>query len=90
MLLKEGRFKKSLFWLLAMSYENNNLANMPLDMVIIIMKSVLEDGFGSFFNLFKSWGQSKRDSVIIYLLNQFPVCDLYPLRLTSNDVECFD
>ncbi|WOH11296.1 hypothetical protein DCAR_0830777 [Daucus carota subsp. sativus] len=34
----------------------------------------------------------KRASEIIHLLEQFPVCDLYPLRLVGNDVDvaCFD
>ncbi|WOG95464.1 hypothetical protein DCAR_0414783 [Daucus carota subsp. sativus] len=65
---------------------------MPLDMVVVIMKSVMDDGFVSFFNLFKAWGQAKKASEIIHLLEHIPVCDMYPLRLVGNDVdmECYD
>ncbi|WOH09896.1 hypothetical protein DCAR_0729356 [Daucus carota subsp. sativus] len=65
-----------------------NLNNIPVDMVICILKKVLAGGsFEDFFHCFSAWCQSPRRGAIIQLLRAYPLEELYKFSRVSSPRE---
>lgn len=58
---------------------------MSLDIIIVMMKRVLLGWFEEFLIFFKAWALTKWVSDIVYLLEEFPVKELYPLCLEGTE-----
>ena len=65
-----------------------NLNNIPVDMVVCILKTVLAGGsFEDFFHCFMAWCQSQRRCVIIQLLRAYPLQELYKFSRVNSPNE---
>ncbi|KAK1383680.1 hypothetical protein POM88_021415 [Heracleum sosnowskyi] len=75
-----------------MKSENNNVGTLPIDVIVTLMKLLVVDSFKDFFNFFIAWAQTQRRSVIIVLLDNFPLRDLYKFRQIGgpSDATYFD
>ncbi|WOG95127.1 hypothetical protein DCAR_0414429 [Daucus carota subsp. sativus] len=75
-----------------MRIENNNIATIPTDIVIVLLELLLVGGFQDFFNFFIVWSRTQREVVITSLLDKFPLRSLYKYgcRGSPADMLCFD
>ncbi|WOG95296.1 hypothetical protein DCAR_0414608 [Daucus carota subsp. sativus] len=75
-----------------MRIENNNIATIPTDIVIVLLELLLAGGFQDFYNFFMAWSQTQRAVVITSLLEKYPLRTLYKYgcRGSPADLLCFD
>ncbi|KAL1826127.1 hypothetical protein ACET3Z_012905 [Daucus carota] len=75
-----------------MRIENNNIATIPTDIVIVLLELLLAGGFQDFYNFFMAWSQTQRAVVITSLLEKYPLRTLYKYgcRGSPADMLCFD
>ncbi|WOG85409.1 hypothetical protein DCAR_0104597 [Daucus carota subsp. sativus] len=65
-----------------------NLTNIPVDVVVCILKRLLSVGcFEDFFHCFVAWCRSQRRGVIIQLLRAYPIEELYHFSSVNSPSE---
>ena len=74
-----------------MRIENNNIATIATDIVIVLLELLLVGGFQYFYDFFIAWSQTQRAVVITSFLEKFPLCTLnkYGSRVSPADMLCF-
>ncbi|KAK1370446.1 hypothetical protein POM88_036538 [Heracleum sosnowskyi] len=66
---------------------NSNIGSLPTELIVSIMQSVVLGGFKDFFNFFVAWSQTQKVAVVVKLLDEFPVRELYKFRNSGGDAD---
>ncbi|KAK1394748.1 hypothetical protein POM88_013804 [Heracleum sosnowskyi] len=69
-----------------------SLQSLPIALIVSIMHQVLVGGFEDFFNFFIAWSQTQRPIVIVRLLEEFPLREIYKYGNIGSmgDIVCFN